>query len=109
MKAEKNKILKKFKAQLTQNFGGDINEVILFGSQASGEKVHEYSDYDILIILNREYDRVYKEKILDVVYEFELKYEIFIDFKIISLYELNHSIRGKQPFFQEAIEKGVHL
>jgi hypothetical protein len=44
-----------------------------------------------------------------VVYDFELKYDIFIDFKIISMQELKNSIRGKQPFFQDAIENGIYL
>lgn len=105
---KKNKILKQFKSQLKQNFGNDIQDVILFGSQVTGE-MRKDSDYDILIVLNRDYDRDYKENILDVVYDFELKHEIFIDFKIISTQELKHSMRGKQPFFQEAIEKGIHL
>lgn len=108
MNAEKNKILKQFKSQLIQHFGNDIRDIILFGSQVTGD-MHEDSDYDILIILNRNYDRIYKEKILGVVYDFELTYEIFIDFKIISTQELKHSIRGKQPIFQDAIKQGVHL
>ena len=108
MDDEIHKILKQFKSQLKQSFRNDIQDVILFGSQVTGEMLGN-SDYDILIVLNRDYDRVYKEKILDVVYDFELKYEIFIDFKIISIQELNHSIRGKQPIFREAIEKGVHF
>ncbi len=108
MSAEKNKILTQFKSQLVEHFGNDISDIILFGSQTTG-KVHEYSDYDILIILNRDYDRVYREKILDVVYDFELTYEIFIDFKIISTQELKHSIRGKQPIYKDAIKQGIHL
>jgi hypothetical protein len=53
--------------------------------------------------------RYYRNNILDVVYDFELKYDIFIDFKIISMQELKNSIRGKQPFFQDAIENGIYL
>jgi predicted nucleotidyltransferase len=108
MNAEKNQLLKQFKYRLIQNFGNDIQDVILFGSQITDE-VHEDSDYDILIVLNRDYDSNYKYKILDVVYEFELNHDIFIDFKIISIQELKDSIRGKQPIFQDAIEKGMHL
>jgi len=108
MNAEKNKILKQFKSQLIQNFGNDIQDVILFGSQVTG-KVHEDSDYDILIILKSDDDRYYRNNILDIVYDFELKYDIFIDFKIITTQELENSIRGKQPFFQDAIENGIYL
>lgn len=108
MNAKKNKILKQFKSQLIQNFGNDIQDVILFGSQVTG-KVHEDSDYDILIILKSDDDRYYRNNILDIVYDFELKYDIFIDFKIITTQELENSIRGKQPFFQDAIENGIYL
>jgi predicted nucleotidyltransferase len=103
-----NKILQQFKTKLIKRFGEEVNDVVLFGSQASGDS-HDYSDYDILIILNKDYDRAYKEKLLDLIYNFELEYEVFIDFKIISVHELTHSLRGKQPLFQDAIKNGVHL
>lgn len=104
---DKRIILEKLKASLVAEFGEDIDDVILFGSQVSGE-AHKNSDYDVLIILNRDYDWEYRRKIISTVYDMELEYEIFIDMKLISIYELNHTMKGMHPIYAEAIEKGIH-
>jgi predicted nucleotidyltransferase len=104
---KKRVILEELKNLLRANFGNDIESVILFGSRASGE-AHKNSDYDVLIVLNRIYDREYRLKITSVVLEMELKYDIFIDTKLISSYELYHTIKGKVPLYVDAIEQGIH-
>jgi predicted nucleotidyltransferase len=100
-------ILKKLKDLLVANFGNDINSVILFGSQATGN-AHKNSDYDVLIILNRDYDRAYRSRITGVVYDLELEHDIFIDKKIISTHELHNTIKGKHPMYGTAIQQGIH-
>ena len=102
------KILKKLKTSLINRFGENIKDVILFGSQVSG-KAHENSDYDVLVILNNDYDWRYKNKILEVVYDIELEHDIFVDIKIISVNELNHSIKGQHPLYEDAIKEGVYI
>jgi predicted nucleotidyltransferase len=52
---DKLTILRELKDLLQERFHGDIQEVILFGSQATGT-AREDSDYDILIVVNRDYD-----------------------------------------------------
>jgi len=88
-------------------FGDDIDDVILFGSQANGT-AREDSDYDVLIILNRDYNWEYQDKITSVLYEMELEHDIFIDTKIVSLNELRDTINGKHPLYVEAIQEGIH-
>lgn len=100
-------ILKRLKESLVANFGGDIKNVILFGSRATGE-AHKHSDYDVLIILNRDYDREYRLKLTSVVLDMELEFDIFIDTKVISTNELYHTIKGKHPLYEDAIREGIH-
>ena len=100
-------ILEELKNLLRANFGNDIRSVILFGSRATGE-AHKNSDYDVLIVLNRNYDREYRLKITSVVLEMELKYDIFIDTKLISTHELYHTIKGKGPLYADAIQQGIY-
>ena len=102
----KKEILSEIKKHLKSNLGKDLNEVILFGSVASG-KATEDSDYDILIILNKKYDWIYENKIMDLCYDIDLKYDILIDPHILSTEEIN-SIRGKQPIFVNAINSGIY-
>ena len=99
--------LKELKALLVANFGEDIKDVILFGSQVTG-KANEDSDYDVLIILNRSYDWEYRSKITSVIYDMELEYDIFVDTKIISVNELHNTIKGKHPLIVDAIQEGIH-
>ena len=105
---KKNRIiLEELKNLLRAHFGNDIRSVILFGSRATGE-AHKNSDYDVLIVLNRNYDREFRLKITSVVLEVELKYDIFIDTKMISTHQLNHTIKGKEPLYADAIQQGIH-
>ncbi len=103
----KKKLLKELKKALTAHFGKDIDKVILFGSRITG-KARPDSDYDILIVLNRDYNWEYKRKITETIYELELEHDIFIDSKIISNNELRHTLKGKHPLYRDAIDEGVY-
>ena len=98
-------LLKEIKERLQLEFPGIIEKVILFGSQAKG-KANEDSDYDILVIINKKYDWKIKNKIVDLIYDFDLKYDILTDIKTISSEELN-TIKGKQPFIVDAFQYGI--
>jgi predicted nucleotidyltransferase len=99
-------ILKVLKQSLVDTFGENIKQVILFGSQTIN-KANENSDYDILIVLKNEYDWIYKDKVYTECYNVELKEDVFFDINIISENELNNTLRGKQSFILNAINKGV--
>ena len=102
---DKKKILKELKALLIESFSDYIDKVILFGSQAL-DTAKEYSDYDILLILKKDYDWQLEDSILSLCYEIDLKYDILTDVKLISRDELN-TIKGKQPFILNALEYGL--
>ena len=102
---DKKKILKELKALLIENFSDCIDKVILFGSQALNT-AKEYSDYDILVILKKDYDWQLEDSILSLCYEIDLKYDILTDVKLISRNELS-TIKGKQPFILNALERGL--
>ena len=104
---DKIEILKELKSYLLSNIDSEIESVILFGSRSDNTSNLD-SDYDILIILNHKADRKLKRKISDYCFEVELKYNILIDSHILSKKELN-TIRGKQPIFQNAIKRGIHV
>ncbi len=102
---DNNTVLNDLKKNLKSNLGGIVDLIILFGSRASGG-AQEYSDYDILIILNTDYDWRKEREIYEICYETDLKYNIITDIKVISLSELL-SLRGKQPYIQNALEMGI--
>lgn len=102
----KSIILKDLKNHLTDKLSESVKDVILFGSQATG-KPTEYSDYDILIILGNDYSGEDENRILDLCYDINLKYDIILDVHILSKSELN-SIRGRQAVFSKAIKSGIY-
>ncbi len=98
-------IAKELKKLLLSHFGTIIENVILFGSRAK-RKTDNNSDYDILVILNKDYDWKFEKEIQDICWEIDYKYEILTDVKIISIDELNQ-IRGKQPYILNALNEGM--
>lgn len=107
MMKNKRTIIKELKSALVAHLGMEIREVILFGSRATG-KAHRDSDYDVLIIVNKDYDWRLEDRIISVVYGLELKYDILIDMKIISLNELHHTFKGIHPLYRDAMQMGIY-
>ena len=106
MKHSTSQILKALKSYLISNYGNDIRDVILFGSQARGNATNA-SDYDVLIVLNKAYTGEDENKILDLCYDIDLEYDIVLDVHLLSRDELN-SLRGKQPIYADAIKHEIH-
>jgi predicted nucleotidyltransferase len=104
---ERTIILKAVKDKLQATFGEKIKSVILFGSRAWGTP-HEFSDYDFVIVVRGEYDWDFKRAVGDTMCEIDINYDVITQNLIISDWELEHSLRGKQPIFEDAIEKGIY-
>lgn len=99
-------ILKDLKGHLKTKYKDSVLKVILFGSQAKGT-ANENSDYDILILLDKDYSGNDENEILDICYHIDLKYNIIIDAHLLSIKELS-TIRGKQPIFINALKSGIY-
>lgn len=78
----------------------------MFGSQVTG-KSNENSDYDILIVLDKEYGARDENRIYDLCFDINLKYNIVIDAHLISIHELT-TLRGKQSIYTTAIKSGIY-
>jgi len=99
-------IIQVLQKYLREHYGDSVKNVILFGSQAKGT-CRAYSDYDILVLLDKDYSGKDENKILDFCYEIGLRFNIIIDVHILSIKELQ-TIRGKQPIFINALETGIY-
>lgn len=100
--------LKELKQRLIAKFGDNIVYVILFGSQATG-KATEFSDYDILIVLKDKYTWKLENEIINLCADFQIDYEIYLDTIIISLSEIQTSLRGKQPIIANTLKHGIYV
>ena len=103
---DKTQILIDLKRRLQDNDSASINNIVLFGSQANNN-AGEFSDYDILIILNNDYTQQDEDRILDICYDVDLKYNILIDPHLLSIKEID-SKRGQQPIFVNALKNGIY-
>lgn len=104
---DKQQIIADIKNKLKHRFGKNLKSLILFGSQAWGQPNHA-SDYDILIVLSGQYDWKTENEISDICYDIDLKYEILTDTHIVSEDELQNTIKGYDPVFVNAIQKGIY-
>lgn len=103
---DKNQILIDLKSRLQDQYSASINNIVLFGSHANNSAT-EFSDFDILILLNNEYTKQDEDRILDICYEIDLKYNILIDAHLLTIKELDTK-RGKQLIFVNALKNGVY-
>ena len=99
--------MRELKELLLATFPQEIEKIILFGSRVNGD-ARDYSDYDVLVVVNHPYDWRFKHKIYDTTWEIDYKHDILTDVKVISQQEL-HTLIGKQPFIQNALQTGVTL
>lgn len=99
--------LAELNAALRQKYPEDIEQLFLFGSRVTGT-AHAYSDYDLLLIVNKPYDWRFENTIYDLCADINVKYDIITDIKLISRAELQ-TLRGKQPFIQDALHEGIPL
>jgi predicted nucleotidyltransferase len=106
MSAGIDEILSDLKNHLIHHYGHSVKDVVLFGSQVRGDS-DKFSDYDVLIILNENYTGKDENRILDLCYDIDLKYDILLDVHIISNHELN-TIRRKQPIYVNALKSGIY-
>lgn len=99
--------MQELKDLLVKTFPHEIERVIVFGSQVTGQATED-SDYDVLVIVNHDYDWRFKHKIYDTAWEIHFKHDILLDIKVISQQQLQ-TLVGKQPFIQNALNTGVML
>lgn len=104
---ESKLLAKEIKQHLNAHLNNIVADVVIFGSRVKGT-ADSNSDYDVLIILNTDYNQKMKKLINGLCYDFDLNYDIFLDTQIISQTELKNSIRGKHPVFKAALKEGLH-
>ncbi len=87
----------------------DLSQIILYGSYARGEQ-RENSDIDLMILTSLSENQIAKIEpvIVDLAFEYEIKY--FIDISI-SLKNENHFKYwvGALPFYDSILREGVVL
>lgn len=98
-------LLSDLTASLNKGFPGIISKVVIFGSRVTGG-AREDSDLDVLVVINTADDWRLKRSIIDAFYEFDQKYDILTDVTVFTEDEMK-TIKGRQPYIQQALETGI--
>ena len=97
-----NTVIDKLISELKMKYS-DFTGIYLFGSRVRNDfKVN--SDYDIAILFNRLVNQNFKDEIIDIIYNYILEFDIFIDAHIYSSQDIYHPIT---PFRQNIKNEGV--
>ncbi len=83
-------------------------QIILYGSKARGDS-NEFSDIDILILLESKITTKVKESITAIVYEFELKYDVICQTTVENRDFWNSSLANVMPLHLNVEKEGVVL
>jgi predicted nucleotidyltransferase len=106
-KQQVEKVVRAFADELIKQFGGQIYEIIWYGSTARGE-AEAGSDIDVAIICRKE-DFVTQEKIGSIASKVGLEYGILIDAQIIAS-ERFYGEWGRLSYYAEDIQnEGVSI
>ncbi len=102
-------ILAEVETEVLKLFGDKLRQMILFGSYARNEQDPE-SDIDIFILVDESEARLkeYRERIVDIMTDLSLKYDILIS---LTKAASEHFDRYYDllPFFQNVYNEGVEI
>ena len=104
---KRDKILQAAKSRLVEAFGDKIKDVVLFGSRAWG-KPTRWSDWDFVVVVWGEYDWRFRHTVWEIMADIDLDHDVITQTLVISEQELNHSLRGQEPIFTDALQNGIY-
>jgi len=106
LKTNEIKALQEFKQKLLQKYTDA--EIILYGSKARGD-YEEFSDIDVLIILNEDVDNKLRENIFSISFEIELKYDVIFGILVESKSFWNSSLAKAMPIHWNIDKEGLSI
>jgi predicted nucleotidyltransferase len=96
-------ILKGLKKDLKAALGEKIGNLILFGSYSRGDNT-EYSDVDLLILVNSRLTRDETRKVDDLIADYSLEHDVVISGLV---YPIDTYQRFNTPFLLNIKEEGI--
>ena len=106
LKKKDNQSLKEFKNRVIEEFPGA--RFILFGSKATGRD-EEFSDIDILVMLNKKVTIEIEKRIFGIGFEIGLKMEVVFGIIVEESKFWNSSLAKAMPFYQNVVKQGVAI
>ena len=95
-KVEIEQIISELNIRLTERYN-DFHGIYFFGSRTK-------DTYNMVFVFDRKINWRFRKEIIKIVYDIELKYDIFIDAKVYNNKEISEPIT---PFRQAVINEGI--
>ena len=102
MDKKTQQIIDEMKCELKDRYP-DFRGIYLFGSRIRGKHSQD-SDYDLVLIFDRKIDWKFDREISRIIYNYDLKYDIFID---NYLYNMSDIINPITPLRENVKNEGV--
>jgi len=106
LKENEKKALQELKERLLKRFPD--TKIILYGSKVRGDD-EEFSDIDLLILVDSQVNRKLKEEITEITYDIELKYDVVFGTIVENRAFWNSPLSNAMPLHQNIDREGVHL
>ena len=101
------RLIEQYIFEIKKIYGSHLRKVILYGSYARGDFKPD-SDMDIMILADIQPEEISNlaDRIYDITYDFEVKYEMEINPSIQSI-QVYEQWKGVYPFFMNIEKDGV--
>ena len=103
----KDPVLTRF-LEAVKPFRGKIKSIYVFGSRARGTGRPD-SDYDVLLVVSRDFSLNDKNKIYDILMDILLDTGRLISLKIFKVRLFQKLCRMRTPFMKHILEEGILL
>ncbi len=98
------RLLSEIKSEIIKDYPSA--QIIIFGSRARGDE-KSFSDWDILILIEKDITEIQKIELHDKLYEIELQTGEIINTIIHTRREWDHPLMQITPFYQNVAREGV--
>jgi len=102
MKVDVEELIKELNLELKNKYSS-FKGIYFFGSRLKGN-YNSDSDYDMVLAFDCDIDWRFRKEIIKVVYNIELRFDIFIDVKAYNIKDIKEP---NTPFRQTVLEEGV--
>lgn len=101
-------LLGSYREDMKKIFDTRLDRIILYGSYARGGDFKKDSDMDIMILANIEPEEIgyFADKVYDVTYDYEMRFEMDINPSVQSV-TIYNKWKKSYPFFMNIEKEGI--